>query len=70
MDDVLWRVVDLTLHLNGLLLLVAHPHVQDPEVTSSHIQCDKVPLFYGQAGKKKKKQLLISFSNFKFPCIR
>lgn len=65
-DDVLWRVVDLTLHLNGLLLLVAHPHVQDPEVTSSQIQCDKVPLFYGQAGKGKNNnfQFLLVILNF------
>lgn len=45
MNDVLRRVVDFTLHLNSLLLLVAHSDVEDPEVTASQIQCNEVSLF-------------------------
>lgn len=44
MNDVLWRVVDLTLHLNGLFLLMAHFDAEDPEVTASQIQRDEVSL--------------------------
>lgn len=44
-NDVLRRVVDLTLHLDGLLLLVAHFDTEDPEVAASQIQSNKVPLF-------------------------
>lgn len=45
MNDVLRRVVDLTLHLDRLLLLVAHFDSEDPEVAASQIQSDEVPLF-------------------------
>lgn len=43
-NNVLWCVVDLTLHLNGLLLFVAHSDAEDPEVATSQIQCDEVSL--------------------------
>lgn len=45
-DDVLRSVVHLTLHLHRLLLLVAHSHVEDPEVTSSQVQGNEVSLFW------------------------
>lgn len=45
MNDVLRRVVDLTLHLDGLLLLVAHFDTEDPEVAASQIQSNEVSLF-------------------------
>lgn len=44
-DDVLRSVVHLTLHLHRLLLLMAHSHVEDPEVTSPQIQSNEVSLF-------------------------
>lgn len=44
-NDVLRRVVHLTLHLHRLLLLVAHSHVEDPEVTSTQVQSNEVSLF-------------------------
>lgn len=44
-NDVLWRVIDLTLHLDGLLLLMAHFDTEDPEVAASQIQSDKVSFF-------------------------
>lgn len=50
-DDVLRSVVNLTLHLHRLLLLMAHAHVEDPEVTSSQIQSNEVSLFYGKNTK-------------------
>ena len=43
-NDVLRRVIDLTLHLNGLFLLVAHFDTKDPEVTASQIQSNEVSL--------------------------
>lgn len=42
MNDVLWCVIDLTLHLNGLFLLMAYFDAEDPEVTASQIQRDEV----------------------------
>lgn len=45
MNNVLWRVVDLTLHLDSLFLLVAHFDTEDPEVAASQIQSDKISLF-------------------------
>lgn len=44
-NDVLRRVVDLTLHLDGLLLLVAHFDSEYPEVAASQIQSNEVSLF-------------------------
>lgn len=44
--DILWRVIDLALHLHGLFLLVAHSDTEDPEVTASQIQSDEVSLLY------------------------
>ena len=44
MNDVFWCVVDLTLHLNGLFLLMAHFDAEDPEVTASQIQRNEVSL--------------------------
>lgn len=45
MNDVLWRVVNLTLHLDGLFLLVAYFNTEDPEVAATQIQSDKISLF-------------------------
>lgn len=42
--DVFWCVIDLTLHLNGLFLLVAHSDAEDPEVTAAQIQRNEVAL--------------------------
>ena len=42
MNYILWCVIDLTLHLNSLLLLMAHFDTEDPEVTPSQIQCNEV----------------------------
>ena len=44
MDDVLWSVIDLALHLNRLLLLMGHLHSQDAEGRASQIQSNEVPL--------------------------
>lgn len=45
MNDVFWRVINLTLHLNRLLLLLAHSDVENPEITASQIQRNEIPLF-------------------------
>lgn len=45
MNDILRCVVDLTLHLDGLLLLVADFDTEDPEVAASQIQSNEVSLF-------------------------
>lgn len=47
MNNVLWRVVDFTLHLNSLFLLVAHFDTEDPEVTASQVKCNEVSFLCG-----------------------
>lgn len=61
MDDVLWCVVDLTLHLNGLFLLMAHFHTKNPEVTAPQVQSDEVTFLYED--KKVTKVLVCSFTH-------
>lgn len=68
-DDVLRRVVDLTLHLDGLLLLVAHFDPEDPEVAASQIQSDEVSLFWwweGGGGWRGECQLSVPSLKFQY----
>lgn len=43
-DDVVWGVVDLALHLDRLLLIPRHLHPQDTEVGAAQIQSYEVSL--------------------------
>lgn len=45
--NVIRCVIDLTLHLNSLLLLVADSDVEDSKVAASQIQSNEVSLFCG-----------------------
>lgn len=44
-DDVIRGLVDLTLHLDRLLLVLGHFNAQDPEVGASKVQSDEVAFF-------------------------
>lgn len=45
MNDVLWGVIGLRLHVDILVLLVIHLHPQDSKGRPAEIQGDEIPLF-------------------------
>ena len=67
MNDVLWCVVDFTLHLNCLLLLVAHFDAEDPEVAASQVQRDEVTFLCGD-GKttERERNVILQLHGYRF----
>lgn len=59
-QDFVRRVVDLTLHLNGLLIPVAHFDTEDPERTASQIQSDEIPFLcrFRDDGKRRRRDYI------------
>lgn len=62
--DVFWCVIDLTLHLNGLFLLVAHSDAEDPEVTAAQIQRNEVALLCqtDNVGRRERERWMNAIS--------
>lgn len=57
-DDVVRGLIDLALHLNRLLLVLRHFNTQDPEIGSSKVQGDEVPLFCRRENTQQTLEIL------------